>query len=53
MKYKKRVFGMDEPELRAALELLVPERGDFAGADREAMQEELVNWWVAIVFKSK
>lgn len=45
IKYKKRVFAMDEHELRAALNLLVADR-DFADCemDRETMQEELIHW---------
>jgi hypothetical protein len=48
MKYMKRVFAMDERELRAALSLLMPEReAELAGgeeADRSKLQEELVQW---------
>ncbi|KAL3104236.1 hypothetical protein niasHS_002263 [Heterodera schachtii] len=42
MKYTKRVFAMDERELRAVLALV---RGrELAKADKQTMQEEVVGW---------
>uniref|UniRef100_A0A1I8BN18 DNA helicase n=1 Tax=Meloidogyne hapla TaxID=6305 RepID=A0A1I8BN18_MELHA len=43
MKYRKRLFAMDELELKAAIELLLPDQV-FVGAEKETMQEELVQW---------
>ena len=44
MKYRKRLFAMDELELKASLELLMPEQ-NFLEANKETMQEEIVQWY--------
>lgn len=43
MKYRKRLFAMDEYELKAALESLLPDQV-VERAKKETMQEELVQW---------
>lgn len=43
MKYRRKVFDMDDLELRAVLRIVFPSR-TFDKAAKADMQEELVHW---------